>query len=345
MTAISKAFVIIADTAVDPDSPLDAQLVTGLRDNLMHLREWLGAGYTGGAVQNHNHDGVNSALVPVGPNLLRNGSFEDDTAGWNVTQYAGGTVAISTTNPLHGAKSLAFTSTVLANGGGDAVSGEHLPVVEGNEYAFNGVVKASVANVSCKAEMIWYDSAKSQISASTVYSSTNTPTAITSIGTSVKAPANARWMRAKITGGVPNTGTATGTVYFDGMLACAGPGFVAAPGLYNAAGAGNKVGGSTASVSYVKLGEYRIARPGVYTVSMDLNIAGGGATAYGYIYKNGVAVGTERSTTNWSSPQNFQEDISFAYGDLVQIYAKTSSGSYAATALISLLEAAPIIPG
>lgn len=63
MPAISKTWVIIADGAVDPDSPLDTALMTGLRDDLVHLREWLGAAYTAGATQNHTHDGVNSALV------------------------------------------------------------------------------------------------------------------------------------------------------------------------------------------------------------------------------------------------------------------------------------------
>ena len=35
MTAISKAWVSVADSAVDPDSPLDSQLMTGLRDDLI----------------------------------------------------------------------------------------------------------------------------------------------------------------------------------------------------------------------------------------------------------------------------------------------------------------------
>ena len=43
MAAISKAWVTIADSAVDPDSPGDATLMTGIRDDLVHLREWLGA--------------------------------------------------------------------------------------------------------------------------------------------------------------------------------------------------------------------------------------------------------------------------------------------------------------
>ena len=53
--------------------------------------------------------------------------------------------------------------------------------------------------------------------------------------------------------------------------------------------------------------------------------------AYGRIYKNGAALGTERinNTTIYST---FSEDLEFASGDLIQLYAKVSSVS---TAFIS----------
>lgn len=219
MTAISKAWVNVADSQVDPDSPLDSPLLTALRDDLIHLREWLGYTYETGAIQDHNHDGANSALVPVGPNLLRNGSFENGgTSGWTVTPYTGATVGTSTSNPLDGATSLAFTSTVLANGGGDAVSNEYIPISEGESFSLWFPIKASVANVSSKAEILWYDNAKGSISASTIFTSTNTPTTLTQQAASATAPANARFMRVKITGGVPATGSAYGTIYFDGLM-------------------------------------------------------------------------------------------------------------------------------
>jgi microcystin-dependent protein len=63
MPAISKAFVTIADGAVDPASPLDTVLMTGIRDSLVHLREWVGASYYAGAVQDHDHDGTNSKAI------------------------------------------------------------------------------------------------------------------------------------------------------------------------------------------------------------------------------------------------------------------------------------------
>ena len=61
MTVPSKNFTIIADSAIDADSPITADLEEDFRDNDIHLEEWLGKDYV--AAQNHDHDGVNSKSV------------------------------------------------------------------------------------------------------------------------------------------------------------------------------------------------------------------------------------------------------------------------------------------
>lgn len=66
MPSITVDYTTIADSAVDPDSPVSTELVTALRDNPEFVKQWLGASYVAGAVQDHNHDGVNSAPVVVG---------------------------------------------------------------------------------------------------------------------------------------------------------------------------------------------------------------------------------------------------------------------------------------
>jgi hypothetical protein len=319
MTAISKAWVTVADAAVDPDSPIDAQLMTGLRDDLINLREWLGASYFAGAIQDHNHDGANSALVPVGPNLLRNGSFENGgTAGWTITQYTGGTVATNTSNPLDGATSLAFTSTVLANGGGDATSNEYVPVTEGNSYSLYLAVQAlaSVANISSKAEILWYDKTKASVSASTVYSSSNTPIVLTEVALAITAPSTARFMRVKLTAPVPATGSNTGTIVFDGLvlspdvqllpLAAGGTDIaVILPSLLSTATSGSGTG-------LVELFNARINKTGTYRTSFACL----GPTGSARIYKNGSAYGTLRTTI-----ATFTEDLSFNAGDTIQLFA------------------------
>jgi hypothetical protein len=216
MPAISKAWVAISDAAVDPDSPGDATLMTGIRDDLVHLREWLGASFFAGAVQDHNHDGANSAQIEVGPNLMRNGSFESGESGWIFTDFSGGSHAVSASTRHHGAKSISFTSTVLANGGGDALSNEFV-ACGGKDLIFQLWNSASAINVSSKAEINWYDGAESLISTSTIVTNTDTPTAATLTRVRIAAPATARFFKIRLTGGIPGSGSATGTIFFDGV--------------------------------------------------------------------------------------------------------------------------------
>ena len=68
MPAPAKAFTVIADADVDPDSPLTTGLVTALRDNTLHLEEWLGKDYV--AATNHKHDGIDSAIINEAKALL-----------------------------------------------------------------------------------------------------------------------------------------------------------------------------------------------------------------------------------------------------------------------------------
>lgn len=62
MPAPSVSFVVIPDTDIDPDSPITATLMTSIRNDLQHLREWLGHNYT--PAQAHTHNGVDSAALP-----------------------------------------------------------------------------------------------------------------------------------------------------------------------------------------------------------------------------------------------------------------------------------------
>ncbi len=216
MTAITKSWTSIADGAIDPDSPITTGLMTALRDNDVYLREWLGASFTGGAVQDHNHDGANSSLIEVGPNLLRNGSFETGTAGWTLTMYSGGSYSVSSSGNRHGGYALSITSSVLVNGGGYATSG-FMAVAPTEVYLFKGWVVATAANVSCSIKIDWYNLAQSLISSSTLYSSSSTPTSVTHAKAQATAPSNAVYAKLVVTGGVPGTGSAVGTVRFDGL--------------------------------------------------------------------------------------------------------------------------------
>lgn len=62
MPAPAKNFTVIPDSDIDPESPITTGLMTSLRDNDQHLEEWIGGSYT--AAVDHDHDGVNSKLLP-----------------------------------------------------------------------------------------------------------------------------------------------------------------------------------------------------------------------------------------------------------------------------------------
>lgn len=61
MAAPSVSFTVIPDSDIDPESPITETLMTALRDDLQHLREWIGHGFT--PAQAHSHDGIDSRLL------------------------------------------------------------------------------------------------------------------------------------------------------------------------------------------------------------------------------------------------------------------------------------------
>lgn len=346
MTAISKSYVAVADGSVDPDSPADTVLFTALRDDVVFLMEWLGYSYQAGAVRDHNHDGVNSAGIEIGPNMLRNGTFESGLNGWTTALYSGGAAAVGPTGAQDGANALAITSTVLANGGAVATSNEYVPVDGNATYSLVALLYASVAGVSAQVNVKWYDAAKALISSTGVYATASAPTTAAPVGGEVVAPANARFAKAELIGGVPATGTAVGTVYFDGVL------------LYSAR---ERVVGGTASTvllgtlvdstlftvslsTYAELANAKVMCAGTLRIQAYNAFVGGNPTTTLRIYKNGVAYGTE---TAWNNSITdgvlvYDETLEFAEGDTVQMFAKSSSGAGSIKKL-TFSTAAPII--
>lgn len=77
MAAITKSWTDITDAATDADSPVDQALVQGLRDNDVFLMEWIGASFRASAVQDHDHDGVNSKSVVLGDGVVATAKLAD----------------------------------------------------------------------------------------------------------------------------------------------------------------------------------------------------------------------------------------------------------------------------
>jgi hypothetical protein len=79
--------------------------------------------------------------------------------------------------------------------------------------------------------------------------------------------------------------------------------------------------------SYQKVFEFKCLQGGILNFTFTLKSNVGSYTAYGRIYKNGAAEGTERSTTS-TSYQTYNEEITVARGDLLQLYVKSSNSTY-----------------
>lgn len=79
--------------------------------------------------------------------------------------------------------------------------------------------------------------------------------------------------------------------------------------------------------SYQKRVEMVVPRSGTLTIKFYITNSDGSVTQYGKIYRNGVAVGTERSLGG-PNTSDFSEDISgWTAGDLLQLYTKQSATS------------------
>lgn len=77
--------------------------------------------------------------------------------------------------------------------------------------------------------------------------------------------------------------------------------------------------------TYFKIKNYRVGNSGVVRVSFDLR--SNGSSGCGRIYKNDIAVGTERSTTISAYVPQPPEDITVAANDEISIYAKTTNST------------------
>ena len=83
---------------------------------------------------------------------------------------------------------------------------------------------------------------------------------------------------------------------------------------------------TTTSASYVKLKEITVPTNGTLTIDFDLRTGNPAAAAYGRIYIDGVAVGTERSTTGVSYT-TYSESITVVSGEAIQLYAHTTGAN------------------
>ena len=99
---------------------------------------------------------------------------------------------------------------------------------------------------------------------------------------------------------------------------------------------------NTTSTTYVKIGSDMRVRDGAIRTRLGLRRWGTAGSVYGRIYKNGSAIGTQRSTTA-SAMVYFEQDFNVNNGDRLQLYVHTSSGSDNVYGELDLLTGSPIL--
>jgi len=78
---------------------------------------------------------------------------------------------------------------------------------------------------------------------------------------------------------------------------------------------------SSSSATYEKVKEIKVKESGTYRIKFDLSrVLNDSGTAYGRIYKNDVAFGTEQSNAGGTSFITKSEDLVFSAGDSISIY-------------------------
>lgn len=95
-------YTTIADSAIDPDSPIDTALMTAIRNNIVVVYEYVGGkSYT--PAEPHNHNGVNSALISI----IADGAVSTEA------KLAAAVVSQSKLKVASGDDSMNYTSTDL----------------------------------------------------------------------------------------------------------------------------------------------------------------------------------------------------------------------------------------
>jgi hypothetical protein len=90
---------------------------------------------------------------------------------------------------------------------------------------------------------------------------------------------------------------------------------------------------STTLESYTKVKEILIVRAGTLRIKFDLKGGNAAVTAYGRVYRNGVAVGTIQTQDSTSYSTKSEDIAGWSPGDLCQLYirVKTGYGTYFTT--------------
>ena len=306
-------FTALTSDEILEKKPFRTALLRKLKDNLDYLYGVIGSG--------------------AGISGVPNGSFEIDSDGdgtpdaWTKDLYPGGTFAINTATPDHGAAGVSFTHPGGASNGGGVLTPDYIECSELISYAIGFITWATAAGMKNKVQIQYYDQDKiANGAAVNAYNSTSNPTSPTLFAEFFTPIADSRFLKIVLIGGYTDTDV-PGEAYFDGIFLMLGISATAVTAGDSLMCANDAEYTGTTTTSYVKKKEIQIDKNAVsLRVKFDLFDTSSGL-AYGKIYLNGVATGTERSN-NSQVYVTYSQDFTgpFFPGDLFQLYLKDDGG-------------------
>lgn len=159
------------------------------------------------------------------PSDIPNGSFQIDSDadslpdGWDCNAYSGGAVALDTTSPVDGDRSLKFTHPSGASNGGGYADSDYVPASEYAPVMLSWIAYASQTGVKCQVVCRWFDKDVVTIGAdTTVWSTTAPPTSPEMMVSVALPPAGAKWLSVRVVGGYTDTDPGSSTsIWFDAV--------------------------------------------------------------------------------------------------------------------------------
>ncbi len=141
--ALTYSWNTINASQCDADSPLDEVLMEAIRQNLIHLEEWLGQNYT--AASDHDHSGINSKLIAgIQANLVAQGHLKTTSGEVSSSEAVNLTLPGGAYGFYPQVKSLyASIQIALGNIGLSYVTNIHFASTAGTQYARQQYIQAS----------------------------------------------------------------------------------------------------------------------------------------------------------------------------------------------------------
>ena len=315
---------------VAPDAVIDTTTMSQIKDDLDYL---------------YGQGSLLRGSIP-------NGNFEIDADedgipdGWTRDLYAGGVGEFDETTPMEGMRTYRFIHPGGNGNGGGALTSGYLECSEFESYGLYALHYTSITGIKDLIQLQYYDKDKvANGSAIDLYNSSACDLAPTELSFKFTPTAGSCFFKIRVIGGHTD-GIIGGSSYFDDISIIKTITGAVLPDTTAITCTALVIDYPTAvqtlSNVYITLHEWKINRAGTYTIEFTLTgVTLFNGSAYGRIYKNGVAFGIERTVTGSQQGDTvaviFSQDLIFAAGDYIQFKAKRG-GSSTTQSKISLLK-------